>query len=58
MLDDLERNVDRSDSKLDSAMRKMKKFIRDTEGMPESVPRNHRCTNIWTHTQTPSRDGA
>ncbi|KAI9459789.1 t-SNARE [Boletus coccyginus] len=31
MLDDLERNVDRSDSKLDSAMRKMKKFIRDTE---------------------------
>ncbi|KAF8549082.1 hypothetical protein OG21DRAFT_1448321 [Imleria badia] len=31
MLDDLERNVDRSDSKLNSAMRKMKKFIQDTE---------------------------
>ncbi|KAG9313640.1 t-SNARE [Chiua virens] len=31
MLDDLERGVDRTDSKLDSAMRKMKKFIRDTE---------------------------
>ncbi|KAF8137206.1 t-SNARE [Boletus edulis] len=31
MLVDLERNVDRTDSKLDSAMRKMKKFIRQTE---------------------------
>ena len=33
MLDDLERNVDHTDSKLDSAMRKMKKFIRETEGI-------------------------
>ncbi|KAG1876835.1 t-SNARE [Suillus tomentosus] len=32
MLDDLEANVDRTDSKLSSAMRKMKKFVRDTEG--------------------------
>ena len=33
MLDDLERNVDRTDSKLSDAMRRMKKFIRQTEGM-------------------------
>ena len=58
MLDDLERNVDRSDSKLDNAMRKMKKFIRDTEGISEFIPRHCRCTDIWTHLQTPSRDGA
>ena len=32
MLDDLERNVDRTDSKLSDAMRRMKKFIRQTEG--------------------------
>jgi hypothetical protein len=32
MLGDLEQNVDRADSKLASAMRRMKKFIRDTEG--------------------------
>ncbi|KAN0084542.1 t-SNARE [Tylopilus felleus] len=31
MLDDVERNVDRSDSKLDGAMRRMRKFMRDTE---------------------------
>ena len=32
MLDDLEANVDRTDSKLSDAMRRMKKFARDTEG--------------------------
>ncbi|KAG1816902.1 t-SNARE [Suillus variegatus] len=32
MLDDLESNVDRTDFKLSSAMRRMKKFVRDTEG--------------------------
>jgi len=31
MLDDLERNVDKSDSKLSSAMSRMKKFVRQTE---------------------------
>ncbi|KAI0064337.1 hypothetical protein BV25DRAFT_1800828 [Artomyces pyxidatus] len=31
MLGDLEQNVDRTDTKLEGAMRKMKKFIRDTE---------------------------
>lgn len=31
MLDDLERNVDRTDSKLSDAMRRMKKFVRQTE---------------------------
>ncbi|KIJ61831.1 hypothetical protein HYDPIDRAFT_183042 [Hydnomerulius pinastri MD-312] len=31
MLDDLEQNVDRTDTKLSSAMRKMRKFVRDTE---------------------------
>lgn len=32
MLDDLEQGVDRTDTKLNDAMRKMRKFIRDTEG--------------------------
>ena len=32
MLDDLERNVEVTDSKLSNAMTKMKKFIRQTEG--------------------------
>ena len=32
MLDDLERGVDHSGSKLDSAMTRMKHFIRQTEG--------------------------
>lgn len=36
MLDDVERNVDRTDSKLSSAMRKMAKFIRDTQGMRQA----------------------
>ncbi|KAG1823548.1 t-SNARE [Suillus subaureus] len=31
MLDDLEANVDQTDSKLSNAMRRMKKFVRDTE---------------------------
>ncbi|KAH7887080.1 t-SNARE [Phlebopus sp. FC_14] len=31
MLDDLERNVDHTDTRLSSAMRKMRRFIRDTE---------------------------
>ncbi|KAG2067848.1 hypothetical protein BDR04DRAFT_830796 [Suillus decipiens] len=31
MLDDLEANVDRSNSKLSNAMRRMRKFVRDTE---------------------------
>lgn len=33
MLVDLEQGVDRTDAKLDSAMQRMKKFIRQTEGM-------------------------
>lgn len=36
MLDDVERNVDRTDSKLNSAMRKLRKFVRDTEGTASS----------------------
>ena len=32
MLDDLEQGVDQSGSKLDSAMTRMKRFIRQTEG--------------------------
>lgn len=32
MLDDLEAGVDRTDNKLSDAMRRMKKFIRQTEG--------------------------
>jgi len=31
MLDDLERGVDQTDSKLSDAMRKMRKFLRDSE---------------------------
>jgi len=33
MLEDLGQEVDHSDSKLSEAMRKMKKFVRDTEGL-------------------------
>lgn len=33
MLDDLEQNVDRTDTKLNKAMKKLQKFIQDTEGM-------------------------
>ncbi len=33
MLDDLEMNVDKTDSKLSDAMRRMKKFVRQTEGI-------------------------
>ena len=32
MLDDLDRGVDRTDSKLSDAVRKMRKFVRETEG--------------------------
>lgn len=32
MLDDLERGVDRTDTKLQVSLKKLKKFIRDTEG--------------------------
>jgi hypothetical protein len=32
MLEDLDRNVDRTDSKLSDAVRRMRKFVRDTEG--------------------------
>ena len=32
MLDDLDQSVDRTDSKLSDAVRKMRKFIRETEG--------------------------
>lgn len=32
MLDDLEGNVDQTETKLSGAMKKMQKFIRDTEG--------------------------
>lgn len=31
MLDDIEQGVDRSNAKLDGAMKRMRKFIRDTE---------------------------
>lgn len=39
MLEDLDRNVDRTDSKLSDAVRRMRKFVRETEGQfprPES----------------------
>ena len=32
MLDDLDRGVDRTDSKLSDAMRRMRKFVREIEG--------------------------
>ena len=32
MLDDLDRGVDRTDTKLSDAMRRMRKFVRETEG--------------------------
>ena len=32
MLGDLDRGVDRTDSKLSDAMRRMRKFVRETEG--------------------------
>jgi hypothetical protein len=35
MLQDLEQGVDKADNKLSGAMKKMRKFIRDTEGMCE-----------------------
>lgn len=54
MLDDVERNVDRTDSKLNSAMRKMKKFIRDTEGISETVLRYRRRADAWIHSDTKS----
>jgi hypothetical protein len=31
MLDDIEQGVDRSNTKLDDAMKRMRKFLRDTE---------------------------
>lgn len=31
MLDDLEQNVDRSETKMSSAMRRLRKFLRDSE---------------------------
>jgi hypothetical protein len=34
MLDDLEAGVDRTDNKLNSAMSRMKRFVRQTEGKP------------------------
>lgn len=33
MLDDLEANVGKSDTKLSGAMNRMRRFIRETEGM-------------------------
>ena len=33
ILDDLERGVDNTDAKLDRSMKRLKKFIRDTEGL-------------------------
>jgi hypothetical protein len=39
MLEDLDHNVDRTDTKLSDAMRRMRKFVRETEGQfyrPES----------------------
>ncbi|PSR78009.1 hypothetical protein PHLCEN_2v7604 [Hermanssonia centrifuga] len=36
MLDDLEMNVDKTDSKLSDAMRRMKKFVRQTEGIKQN----------------------
>jgi syntaxin 6 len=32
MLEDLDRGVDRTDSKLSDAMRRMRKFVREIEG--------------------------
>ena len=38
MLDDLEAGVDHTDNKLSDAMRRMKKFIRQTEGSFGGLP--------------------
>lgn len=56
MLDDVERNVDRSDSKLDGAMRRMRKFMRDTEGMLDLVLRHHHCAD-GSHSPTDTKSG-
>jgi hypothetical protein len=50
MLDDLEQGVDRTDSKLQGSLKKLKKFIRDTEGALLVCFRNH-----WLMT-VPCRD--
>lgn len=41
MLSDVERGVDQADSKLNDAMTKMKKFIRETEGQYRLASRFH-----------------
>lgn len=51
MLDDLEQNVDKSDAKLSSAMSRMKKFIRQTEGpytlfVLETAVKTYLCYSI------------
>jgi hypothetical protein len=51
MLGDLEQGVTTSDQKLSSAMKRMRKFIRDTEGKSITVQ-----TRLWeTHTDLVQR---
>jgi hypothetical protein len=54
MLDDLDRGVDRTDSKLSDAMRKMRKFVRETEGQSSMLCLDVTVLNM---NQRPSRDG-
>lgn len=47
MLTDLERNVDRTEGRLSDAMRRMRKFIRQTEGMNSPlVPKSHLTLSV------------
>lgn len=47
MLEDLEQGVDKADTKLNSAMKKMRKFIRDTEGELLFSIRGEHCLTSW-----------
>lgn len=55
MLDDIDRTVDKTDSKLNDAMRKMKKFIRQTEGT--SLPSCPPSPSPLTPTSTDTKSG-
>ena len=54
MLEDLEQGVDKADTKLNSAMKKMRKFIRDTEGeLLFSIRGEHCLTSCDLQKQNP-----
>jgi hypothetical protein len=55
MLDDLGHGVDRTDSKLSNAMRRMRKFVRDTEGQ---FPCHLSVAWVLNIRQKVNRDGA